>query len=287
MAAPLRTYTFTDPDDQGKPIPFPTLADEPTLDLSVIIPAYNEEARLPSMLSETLTYLQNRSKRSSFTYELIIVDDGSHDSTPSIVMAHSRQHSTDRVRLLRQIPNAGKGAAVRAGMISARGRTTLMADADAATVFSDLENLEDALAMGADVAVGSRTHLKNSSSTSQVDRSPLRAFVSMVFHLLVVLVAGVSGIGDTQCGFKLYNRRATRVAFEDQHLERWAFDIENLYRVQRAGLRVVEVGVRWTEVPGSKLSVVKATINMAFDMLRMRFHYMTGRWKLPAATMSM
>lgn len=254
------------------------------VDLSVVVPAYNEEARLPGMLDETLSYLEAR--RSPFSYEVIVVDDGSRDRTASIAF----EYASRRVRVHMMAQNAGKGAAVRAGMLSARGRRMLMADADAATAFDDVERLEAALGDGADVAVGSRAHLrdggvvedggegKGKGGRVHTGRDGLRSFVSWVFNLVVVYVGGVSGCRDTQCGFKLYSRRAARVAFEGQHLDRWAFDVENLYRVQAAGLKVVEVPVRWSEVPGSKLSVVKATINMMWDMLRMRYHYTVGSW---------
>lgn len=297
------------------------LSGDGAVDLSVVVPAYNEEQRLPPMLNETLAFLEQRRAQSAgsslsrtnfsadtstgasgseFSYEIIVVDDGSRDRTVDVVSRFIEKVPGNRVRLLQLTRNSGKGAAVRHGMQHARGARILMADADAATNFSDLEQLETALNHGADVAIGSRAHLRRPSSsssrfasndnTSNKDkhaskdaghRDFLRALVSLVFNLLVVLIGGVRGLSDTQCGFKLYSRRAARAAFVGQHLTRWAFDVENLYRVQRARLSVVEVPVRWTEVPGSKLSVIKATINMAWDMFRMRYHYLIGSWTLP------
>lgn len=299
--------TFVDPAKPDLRMPFPDLSSDPTIDLSVIVPAYNEQLRLPGMLDETLTYLAHRRTTSvalvstnPFSYELIVVDDGSDDATADVVLPYVTTHSTEHVRLLRMARNSGKGAAVRRGMMSARGRYVLMADADAATVFDDLELLEQAVATGSDVAIGSRIHLRTSSPRSsntttslpnrQVQstdhrgkgRDALRSFVSFIFNLFVVYIGGVSGLRDTQCGFKLYSRHAARIAFEGQHLSRWAFDVENMYRLQCAGMSVTEVAIRWTEVPGSKLSIVKATINMAWDMLRMRYHYVTGSWPHPS-----
>lgn len=298
---PASETSFINPADPLTRIPFPTLDRNPTIDLSVIVPAYNEEQRLPIMLEETLPYLEKRRNSTKpFSYELIIVDDGSRDRTADVALEFVAKYSTEHVRVLRLIKNAGKGGAVRRGMLSARGRHLLMADADAATIFDDLEQLERAVEGGADVAIGSRAHLRDAkpqssrkTTTSPAPKSsldsregkgrdPLRSFVSFVFNLLVIYIAGVVGLRDTQCGFKLYSRKAARVAFEGQHLDRWAFDIENLYRVQKVGMKVVEVPVRWTEVPGSKLSVVKATINMAWDMLRMRYHYVSGAWTVPS-----
>lgn len=262
--------TWADVNAGGKRVPFGRLTDPATLDLSVIVPAYNEEERLPKMLDETLSYL--RSKLPNNAYEVIVVDDGSKDGTIYVVEDYMRNHSEIPLRLLRMQRNGGKGAAVRTGMLAASGRKCLMVDADAATVFEEVDKLNASMN---DVAVGSRVHLRTTK------RDMLRSLVSYVFHLLVVLIGGVKGVEDTQCGFKLYSRRAARAAFIGQKLSRWAFDVENLYRVQMAGMKVEEVPVRWTEVPGSKLSVVKATLNMAWDMCRMRYHYVSGSWSLP------
>jgi dolichyl-phosphate beta-glucosyltransferase len=209
-----------------------------------------------------------------------VVDDGSADRTVEVAHGYTVRHGAERVRVLRLGVNQGKGAAVRRGVLAARGTRVLMADADGATVFAELERMEAEVGGGADVAIGSRTHLKGRGAAE--GRSALRGFVSTVFNLCVLYVAGVVGLRDTQCGFKLYSREAAVVAFAGQRLDRWAFDVENLYRVQRAGMRVVEVPVRWTEVPGSKLSVVKATVNMVIDMVRMRVAYSLGRWTVDA-----
>ncbi|CAN8076402.1 unnamed protein product [Agarophyton chilense] len=284
---PHSEFSFEDPSQPNKRIPFPSLSDPPTIDLSVVIPAYNESVRLPDMLDETLTYLSSRAaiqKNPPFTYELLIVDDGSTDDTAPVAMRYVARSGVEHVRLLRLQKNCGKGGAVRSGALASRGRFILMADADAATVFSDVEKLELAISdERVDVAIGSRAHLSHGGGDKQ-GRSPLRKFVSLVFNLVVKIVGGVRGLRDTQCGFKLYSRKAARIAFSGQMLRRWAFDVENLYRVQKAGMHVVEVPVNWTEVPGSKLSVVKATLNMLMDMIRMRYRYWTGAWRvtLPA-----
>lgn len=272
---PASEQTFRDPTTERR-LPFPAISDPPTIDLSVVVPAYNEQKRLPDMLDEALTYLERRAHASNFKYELIVVDDGSKDNTADVAFAYVTKYGTDKVRLLRMIKNVGKGGAVRQGVISSRGRYILMADADAATVFEEIEKLELVASTGVDVAIGSRFHLKGSTE----GRTLIRGFVSGVFNLVVVYIGGVKGIRDTQCGFKLYSRHAAEIAFGGQMLRRWAFDVENLYRVQNAGLNVREVDVQWTEVPGSKLSVVKATINMFFDMVKMRYSYVTGAWAL-------
>lgn len=274
--------TYADPSlPPGTRVPFPSLFSPASIDLSVIVPAYDESKRLPAMLDEMLGFLCSHAKEQpSFSFEVIVVDDGSSDNTADIAAKYTEQYSAERVRVLQLPQNMGKGAAVRRGVHVARGARILMADADAATVFSEYCKL-DACLTKADVAVGSRHHLKGRGA--EEGRSALRGFVSTVFNLFVMYIAGVWGIKDTQCGFKLYSRDAARVAFDGQHLDRWAFDVENLYRVQQAGMTVAEVPVQWTEVPGSKLSVVKATINMALDMLRMRLCYSLGHWALPGS----
>lgn len=272
--------TFIDPSlPPGQRVAFPSVYGAAETELTVVVPAYNEEKRLPQMLDEAVGYLNSRaSAHSAFTYEVIVVDDGSSDGTAKAALSFVSSQTAERVRLLQLSRNRGKGAAVRAGVLAARGRFVLMADADAATRFADIEKLERAVAVGASVAIGSRTHLKGTGKS----RGLLRGLASVVFNMVVVYVGGVLGIGDTQCGFKLYSRAAACVAFGGQKLDRWAFDVENLFRCQQAGLLVVEVPVAWTEVPGSKLSVVKATINMFKDMLRMRYNYVFGRWALTA-----
>lgn len=273
---PTSEQSFCDPNNPHERIPFPSLDTPPTLDLSVIVPAYNEGDRLPPMLDEAISYLESRRKSATtgLSYEFIIVDDGSTDLTAAVAQTYAKTHSTDRVRVLRMQRNVGKGGAVRKGALSSRGRMVLMADADGATVFSDMEKLEAALTneqFPAQVAVGSRAHLR---------REAVRGVVSRAFKRVVAIVGGVQGVQDTQCGFKMYVREAVRVAFEGQMLRRWAFDVENLYRVQCAGMNIVEVPVRWSEIAGSKLSVVKASFNMMFDMMRMRWMYGTGLWKI-------
>lgn len=279
------TPTFVDPAlPPGQHVPFPSIASAASIELSVVVPAYNESVRLPQMLEETLAYLQTRAARPTrppFTFEVIVVDDGSKDDTADVAQRYVQRHGARVMRVLKLSPNQGKGGAVREGVLCARGRFVLMADADAATLFADVEKLEAVMSRAdVDVVIGSRVHLKGRGAKE--GRGWLRGFVSTVFNLVVVYVGGVTGLRDTQCGFKLYSRQAARVAFGGQMLRRWAFDVENLYRVQRAGMNIVEVPVQWTEVPGSKLSVVKATVNMMMDMLRMRYKYVTGAWGVSA-----
>eukprot|EP00878_Enallax_costatus_P019349 GHUV01020412.1.p1 GENE.GHUV01020412.1~~GHUV01020412.1.p1 ORF type:complete len:306 (+),score=94.75 GHUV01020412.1:1639-2556(+) len=249
-----------------KPLLCPSIWSEATKKLSVIIPAYNEQDRLPATLDETLSYLQRRRDRQgpAFTYELIIVDDGSKDNTASVAMDYVRQHGIDAVRLLRLPYNCGKGRAVREGMLIARGEVCLFMDADGATRVSDMELLEAALkevavasygnrkqvtatptaAMSDSsgplaIAVGSRAHLEKAAVA---ERSALRNFLMHGFHFLVTFVAG-HAVADTQCGFKMFTRRAAAVVYSNQRLQRWCFDVELIFIAQRLGIPIKEVQV--------------------------------------------
>ncbi|KAF5397141.1 Dolichyl-phosphate beta-D-mannosyltransferase [Paragonimus heterotremus] len=276
---------FLDPDT-SEYIKFSTsLSDRSQLELSVIVPAFNEMDRLPSMLNEALSYLDKRKEHDSkFSFEIIIVDDGSTDHTTEVALKYSKTHGSDKIRLLKLLRNRGKGAAVRFGMLSARGRLLLFADADGATKFSDVERLEDALSSviasrwnGAmSVICGSRAHME---AEAIVKRHFLRNLLMYGFKLCVWLLC-VRGVRDTQCGFKLFSRTAARVLFHNLHVERWAFDVDLLYLARHFDMEVVEVPVHWHEVGGSKLVPIFSWLQMAKDLLLIRLRYSLGAWKI-------
>jgi len=250
------------------------------MDLSVIIPAYNETKRLPSMLSSTLEHLASFPKRS---FEILIVDDGSTDSTAAAALKlTAKDYPKANIRVVQLERNRGKGGAVRHGMLHARGRRLLMADADGASRFADVELLLGALDALAPadcdvpaVAIGSRAHLVKTDAV--VKRSILRNFLMYGLHT-VLRIAGVGHVRDTQCGFKLFSRAAARVLFPRQHLATWIFDVELLLLAKTSGIPVVEVPVTWHEVAGSKLSVVRDSLQMLRDLLILRANQLLGRW---------
>ena len=263
----------------GKSEPFGSLAAEPSMDISFVVPMYNEEERLPIMMAEAIAYIKKRvTREADFKCEFILVDDGSRDSTVEVAEGIARSNPECTIRILRLHQNHGKGGAVRKGMLRASGRLLLMVDADGATNFNDLEKLEKRLgntALG--VAVGSRAHL---AADSVAERSLFRTILMRGFHLFVRVISGVRGIEDTQCGFKLFTRRAARCLFPHQHIERWAFDVELLYLAARQFVPLYEVAVNWQEIDGSKLDVASDSIQMARDLLLIRFCYLTGLWSL-------
>ncbi|TDG44308.1 hypothetical protein AWZ03_009281 [Drosophila navojoa] len=272
--------------DTIKTVEFPSLDDSPTLELSVIVPAYNEEQRLPAMLDECMAYLaQKTEKQPDFSYEVIVVSDGSSDSTVSVALEYSKKYGANKFRVLELVENRGKGGAVRIGMLSARGRHLLFADADGATKFEDYEKLAEALVSLAPewrhdgIAIGSRAHLEDESIAK---RSFLRTILMHGFHTLVWIFA-VRTVRDTQCGFKLFTRATARKLFNSLHVERWAFDVELLYLAERLQLPMAEVAVRWTEIDGSKLSPFWSWLQMGIDLFMIWLRYMVGAWRIVAS----
>jgi dolichyl-phosphate beta-glucosyltransferase len=227
---------------------------------SVVIPAFNEARRLPRYLDEVLAYFDSRGG----AYEVLVVDDGSTDGTADAVGTAGRGHPA--VHVLRSSRNEGKGAAVRRGMLAARGRHRLFADADGATPIGELKRLEAPLAAGADVVIGSRV---GGRSDVSIAARPHRVAAGRVFNRIVAW-AGLSGIGDSQCGFKAFTAAAAQPLFEALRTRGFAFDVELLLRARRAGFRVVEVPVNWADQPGSKSSVLGDGPRMVWEIMRIR-----------------
>ncbi|XP_050319063.1 dolichyl-phosphate beta-glucosyltransferase [Bactrocera neohumeralis] len=263
-------------------VDFPSVEDAPTVHLSVIIPAYNEEQRLPKMLEECMCFLEEKAKDEIFTYEVIVVSDGSIDGTVSLALKYSKRYTVNKFRVLELLDNRGKGGAVRLGMLSARGRYLLFADADGATKFSDYNKLENNMKsitkdwQSDGIVVGSRSHLEQDAIAS---RSLFRTLLMHGFHFLVWLFA-VRSIRDTQCGFKLLTRSSAHTLFKNLHVERWAFDVELLYIAERLKIPIAEVAVNWKEIEGSKLTPVWSWIQMGVDLFLIWFRYTIGAWQL-------
>jgi len=282
-----RTYesekSFKNPND-GSLLLFPSLQEKGTHDLTVVIPAFDEEKRLPPMLDECLEYLEDRRKsQSTFSYEVVIVDDGSRDKTTEVGLRYTKKYGVEKVRVLTLAQNRGKGGAVRLGMMRSRGRNLLFADADGATKFSDLQKLEASLKeltsnpeseLG--IIVGSRAHMEEDSIAT---RSFFRTVLMHGFHFLVWSLC-VRTVRDTQCGFKLLTREAARVCFSNLHIQRWAFDVELLYIAEYLRIPIREVAVRWTEMEGSKLTPFWSWLQMGRDLFLLWLRYRIGAWHI-------
>ncbi|CAI9092408.1 OLC1v1027636C1 [Oldenlandia corymbosa var. corymbosa] len=274
---------FEDPNSL-RPVPCPNIFDPAEKYISLILPAYNEELRLPGALDETLNYLQARAEKDkAFSYEVIIVDDGSGDATTRVAFGYVKKYSVENVRVILLGRNHGKGEAIRKGMLHSRGELLLMLDADGATKVNDLEKLEnqihavaqkerrfgesvdsDSTVRISDIPVaafGSRAHLEEKALAT---RKWYRNFLMKGFHVVVLLAAG-SGIRDTQCGFKMFTRAAARKLFMNIRLKRWCFDVELVYLCKRFNIPMVEISVNWTEIPGSKVNLLSIP-NMLWEI---------------------
>ncbi|MFJ9027491.1 dolichyl-phosphate beta-glucosyltransferase [Streptomyces sp. NPDC102274] len=222
--------------------------DVPGVDLSVVIPAYNEEGRLRPTLDAVRAHLRADPDRWG-TWELIVVDDGSTDRTAAV--AAEAAAGEPRVRVLTGGGNHGKGHALRQGVLASNGRRVLLTDADLATPIDELDRLDKQLtADGGDgAAIGSRAH---PDARIEIRQLALREWLGRLGNRLIRLVA-VDGIADTQCGFKLFDGERARAAFADSRLDGWAIDVEILRFFRRSGWPVTEVPVRWAHQPGSKV----------------------------------
>ena len=233
------------------------------------------------MLDECIKYLESREKKEkSLSYEIIIVDDGSKDKTTQVGLKYCESLGSQKLRVLTLEQNRGKGGAVRMGMLRARGRRLLFADADGASKFKDIEKLEHKLddieSNGEGLVCGSRAHLEENSIAT---RSMFRTFLMKGFHACVWLF-GAKSVKDTQCGFKLMTRSTARLCFGSLHIERWAFDVELIKIAEMTDIPVGEVAIRWTEIDGSKLDPISASIQMFKDLFLLWFRYAVGAWKL-------
>lgn len=229
--------------------------------LSIVIPACNEENRLPQTFDRILAWLHGQ--RFKFQ-EIIVVDDGSHDATAGVVEDYSKPPSP--IRLLRNPGNKGKGYAVRHGVLDAEGEWILYTDADLSTPIEELQKLADAAAQqNAVIAIGSRAVDR---SLVAVHQSPFREYSGRFFNLVMRAVTGLP-FHDTQCGFKLYRADAAKAVFSRQEQDGFSFDVEDLVIARKLGLRAVEVPVRWANVEGTKVTLAQGLRSFT-DLLQIR-----------------
>lgn len=240
-------------------------------ELSIVVPAYNEEKRLPRALSQIRDYFAGRQSTAS-DIEIIVVDDGSTDGTARIVEEWARQMPS--LRLVLNGGNRGKGYSVRHGMLEARGRIALFTDADLSSPIEESAKLLAAISAGNDVAIGSRALDR---SLIEVHQSPYRELAGIIFNGFVRLITGLP-FHDTQCGFKAFVREPSRIVFEQQRIERFGFDPEVLFLAQRHGLRAAEVPVRWSHDPATKVHVIRDSLLMFGDLVYLRWNWLLGRY---------
>lgn len=235
---------------------------------SIVIPAYNEGARLGSTLERVLSYVQEQ----AWDAEVIVVDDGSTDETPELV--RRRAEASPRLRLLQNPGNRGKGYSVRHGILEARGDILLFTDADLSSPIEEAPKLFAAINSGADMAIGSRWLQPELQGRRQ---SLARQLYGRIFNLLLRIMLGLE-FKDTQCGFKAFTRRAAEVLFRKQTIERWGFDPELLYLARRFDLRVKEIAVVWSHAGGTRIHPLRDGLRMFQEVVRIRWNALTGKY---------
>jgi dolichyl-phosphate beta-glucosyltransferase len=230
------------------------------VNLSVVVPCYNEEVRLPHSLGAVSQYLASRGA----SFELILVDDGSTDGTAAVIRQTERERPNVRAVLL--LPNRGKGRALAEGVKASQGDLVLVSDADFSTPIDELPKLEEAIATGADIAFGSRA----APGAREVEQPLYRRAMGKAFNRMVQVLL-LPGIWDTQCGFKLFRGDVARRLFAELETDGFAFDVEILHRARQAGYAIREVPVRWINSGASRVSPVRDSAEMLRDLLRIRF----------------
>ncbi len=240
--------------------------------ISVVIPAYNEEHRLPATLCSILDYLAAGGWPA---WEILVVNDGSRDRTAAIASEFEKKHPG--VRLLENPGNRGKGYSVRHGMLEASGEWILFTDSDLSAPIEELDPLlKAARAEKAQVAIGSRAIDRK---LIEVRQSVFRETAGRVFNLFMRSVTGLP-FADTQCGFKLFEHSAAKEIFRRQRIERWGFDAEILFIARKLGFKAVEVPVRWSHAEGTKVNMLSDSANMFLDLVRIRWNHIRGLYRI-------
>jgi glycosyltransferase involved in cell wall biosynthesis len=238
-----------------------------TPELSIVIPSFNEEVRLPASLGKIAEYIRDRRPNT----EVLVVDDGSTDRTAAV--AESLRDRIPGLRVISNGINRGKGFSVKHGSLEATGEVVLFTDADLSAPIEEAEKLFAAL-KSCDVAIGSRAVDR---SLIEVHESVFREFAGIIFNRIVRLILWLPFV-DTQCGFKAFRRERCRIIFEQQTIERFGFDPELLYLARHHGLSIKEVPVRWAHSPATKVSMMRDSVQMFLDVFIIRWNGMRGRY---------
>ncbi|TES96048.1 glycosyltransferase family 2 protein [Patescibacteria group bacterium] len=237
--------------------------------LSVIIPAYNEEA----VINDTLVDIHQFLLRQSCTSEIIVVNDGSTDKTAEIIKG--KMQVMDNLRLVENDPNRGKGYTVVHGAKEAQGKFVLFTDADNATKIDEVNKFFPYFDQGYHIVIGSRAI---EGSNIKVKQPLLRRILGRGGNLLIQLII-LPGLKDTQCGFKCFTNEAAKAIFPKQVLSGWVFDMETLTIGKQLGFKIKEVGITWTDVSKTKMSFLKVYLKSIFDLLKVKWNLIRGKYK--------
>lgn len=232
------------------------------IDISVVIPAYNENVRIIKTLEKILNYFEIH----NYLYEIIIIDDGSSDATYNSVDSLSRGHSN--IKILRNRKNMGKGFSVKRGVLESQGDYVLFSDADLSTPIEEIENFFPYFNKGYDILIGSRA-LRDSQIL--LKQPWYRQNMGKIFNLLVRLFI-IKGIKDTQCGFKCFKKEVGYKIFSLQRLNGFCFDAEILYIAKSLGYKIKEVPIIWLNCLQSRVGIFRDSICMFFDLFKIKFN---------------
>ena len=234
--------------------------------LSIIIPAHNEEQRLPSSLDSVLEFLHSQSYES----EIVVVENGSSDRTAQISQDYANRHP--EIRMFQE-PLAGKGLAVRRGMLAAKGDFRFICDADLSMPIDEVSRFLPPQAPDFDIAIASR----EIPGAVRYDEPPYRHLIGRAFNLLVRFVA-LPDLQDTQCGFKCFSASAADELFPQQTIDGWTFDVEVLFIARKRGLRVIEIPIDWYFNAGSRVRILRDSSTMFADLFRIRLNNLKGMY---------